>query len=663
MDLLVYLVATTINVALVSFVVRRLLGVPVGWPRTILLSLLFQAGSAGLLGWVEQTLGLDMSVTSTSLAQAAAILGLVLAWLIAAQVAILAILEAFVPTGSLPGPVALLRSLPARRRRAARYTSIVRIAASHGLGAYLRPARSGPDVPASKVARSLRLALTEGGVTFVKLGQMLSSRPDLLPEPYVRELSVLQDRVPAQPWPEVERVLEAELGRPVADVFARIEHEPVAAASVGQVHRATLLSGEDVVVKVQRTGARRQTTADLDIILRLSRWLDRTTGWGRRLGVRGLAEGFAASLEEELDYRVELRNMIAVADGLAQTGSDRIRVPRAHDCLCTERVLVMSLLPGRPVSEAADVLAPLTAGDRKSMAEDLLGVVLRQVVVAGVFHADLHPGNVFVSPDGSLGLLDFGSVGRLDHGARTSIGLLLAAVDRQDSIAAADAVLDLLDRTGRVDDRNLERDLGQLMLRHASGAGVGGSAAMFVELFRVVLRHGLAVPPQVAAAFRALGALEGSLRLISPGIDVVEAARTQGRGLVQSTFTPEAVRTTLESQLATVLPLLQRLPRRVGKITEDLEAGRFTVSVRALADPGDRAFLTGIVHQLVMTLLAAASVLGGIILVASQGGPLMTGQVRLYPFLGFVLVFFGFILGCRVLALVFHQHRVTAEQG
>jgi ubiquinone biosynthesis protein len=185
---------------------------------------------------------------------------------------------------------------------------------------------------------------------------------------------------------------------------------------------------------------------------------------------------------------------------------------------------------------------------------------------------------------------------------------------------------------------------------------------MFVELFRVVLRHGLSVPAQVAAAFRALGALEGSLRLISPGIDVVEAARTQGRGLVQGAFTPEAVRTTLEAQLATVLPLLQRLPRRVNKITEDLEAGRFTVSVRALADPGDRAFLTGIVHQLVMTLLAAASVLGGIVLIASQGGPLMTGQVRLYPFLGFVLVFFGFILGCRVLALVFHQHRITGRQ-
>lgn len=662
MEVLAYLVATVVNVALVSFVVRRLLGVPVGWPRTIVLSLVIQAGSAGLLTWVGQTLGLDTTIGSPTLGQTFAILALVLAWLIAVQVAILAILEVFVPTGTLPGPLTFARSLPARRRRAARYTAIVRIAAQHGLGAYLRPTGSAADQPASKVARSLRLALTDGGVTFVKLGQMLSSRPDLLPEAYIAELSTLQDRVPPQPWADVERVLERELGRPVDEVFGHIEQEPMAAASVGQVHRGVLRSGDEVVVKVQRLGARRQVTADLDIILRLGAWLQRTTGWGRRLGTRALAEGFAASLDEELDYRVELTNMRAVAAGLADTGRSRLRVPRAHEAWCSERVLVMDCMPGRPVGEADTVLTSFSPEQRRAMADDLLGAVLHQVVVTGVFHADLHPGNIFVADDGTLGLLDFGAVGRLDQGARTSIGLLLAAVDRQDAIAAADALLDLLDRTERVDDRSLERDLGQLMLRHTAGPGPVGSAAMFVELFRLVLRHGLTVPPQVAGAFRALGALEGSLRLISPDLDVVSAARAHGRGLVTATLTPTEVRSSLESQLATVLPMLQRLPRRVSKITEDLEAGRFTLGVRAFADPGDRAFLTGVVHQLVMTALAAAATLGGIILIATDSGPLMTGQVRLYAFLGFTLVFFGFILASRVLALVFHQHRETAAR-
>ena len=659
MDVLAYLVATIVNVALVSFVVRRLLGVPVGWPRTIVLSLIIQAASAGLLSWVGQTLGLDTTITSPNLGQTFAILALVLAWLIAVQVAILAILEVFVPTGTVPGPLAFVRSLPSRRRRAARYTAIVRIAARHGLGAYLRPTGSGTDQPASKVARSLRLALTDGGVTFVKLGQMLSSRADLLPEAYIAELSTLQDRVPPQGWSDVERVLERELGRPVDEVFSQLDHEPMAAASVGQVHRGVLRSGSEVVVKVQRVGARRQVTADLDIILRLGAWLQRTTGWGRRLGTRSLAEGFASSLDEELDYRVELTNMRAVGAGLAPGG--RLRVPTAHERWCTGRVLVMDCMPGRPVSEAGTVLERFSSDERRAMAQDLLGAVLHQIVVTGVFHADLHPGNIFVADDGTLGLLDFGAVGRLDQGARTSIGLLLAAVDRQDAIAAADALLDLLDRTSRVDDRRLERDLGQLMLRHTSGPDAAGSAAMFVELFRLVLRHGLAVPPQVAGAFRALGAFEGSLRLISPDLDVVAAARAHGRGFVNASLTPSEVRSSLESQLATVLPMLQRLPRRVSKISEDLEAGRFTLGVRAFADPSDRAFLTGVVHQLVMTALAAAATLGGIILIAADSGPLMTGQVRLYAFLGFTMVFFGFILGSRVLALVFHQHRETAR--
>ncbi|HET8595974.1 MAG TPA: AarF/UbiB family protein, partial [Intrasporangium sp.] len=373
MDVLAYLVATVVNVALVSFVVRRLLGVPVGWPRTFVLSLLIQAGSAGLLTWVGQTLGLDTSIDSPTLGQTFAILTLVIAWLIAVQVAILAILEVFVPTGTLPGPLAFVRSLPARRRRAARYTAIVRIAAQHGLGAYLRPTGPGTDQPASKVARSLRLALTDGGVTFVKLGQMLSSRADLLPEAYLAELSTLQDRVPPQSWAEVERVLEHELGRPVGEVFAGLDREPMAAASVGQVHRGVLRTGEEVVVKVQRVGARRQVTADLDIILRLGSWLQRTTGWGRRLGTRALAQGFATSLDEELDYRVELGNMRSVAAGLAAAGRSRLRVPRAHPDWCTGRVLVMDCMPGRPVGEAGTVLAAFSADERRAMAEDLLG--------------------------------------------------------------------------------------------------------------------------------------------------------------------------------------------------------------------------------------------------------------------------------------------------
>lgn len=662
MDFLTYALATVVNVAVVAVVTRRLLGVPVGWPRTIVVSLLMLGTFSGVGTWITAALHLDLAATD-QVAATAAILGLTVGWLLAAQVAILAVLEAFVPTGTLPGPVALLRSVPLRRRRAVRYSKIVRIAAAHGLSAYLRPtgARAAGDVPASKVARSLREALTEGGVTFIKLGQMLASRPDLLPEAYVGELSSLQSNVPPAPWPQIHSVLAREVGRPLDEVFEHVDEVPVAAASVAQVHRARLIGGEEVVVKIQRPEARRQALADLDIVLRLGAWLDRTTGWGRRLGVDGLAKGFARSLEEELDYRVELGNMRAVAEGVARAGFPRVTVPRAREDLSTSHVIVMERMSGSPVSAAEPVLSRFSPAERRQMAEDLLGVVLHQVVITGVFHADLHPGNIFVSEEGGLGLLDLGAVGRLDRGARTSIGLLLAAVDRQDSLGAADALLDLLDRSEHLDDRRLEREVGQLILRHGSGLSSAGSAALFVDLFRLVLDHGFAVPSQVAAAFRALGSLEGSLRLISPGMDLVEAAREQGRGLVTQTMTPAAAKETLEAQLASLLPVIQRLPRRINKITEDVEAGRLTVNVRALGDPRDRAFITGIVHQVVMTALAAACVLGGILLVASDGGPMMTPTVELNSFLGFTLLFFGFVLGSRVLVLIFHQHRTTAD--
>lgn len=658
MDVVTYVISMVVNIGLVSLVARRLLGVPVGWPRTILLSIVVQSAATGLLTWTGTTLGLSFDENGSELGQTAAILALVLAWVLAAQVTLLAILEAFVPTGTVPGPLAFLRSLPSRQRRALRYTTIVRIAAKHGLGAYLRPSRRRVTAPQSKVAASLRAALTDGGVTFVKLGQMLSSRPDLLPPAFVAELSTLQNKVAPRPWSEVKEVLEEDLGRPAAEVFAHVDEQPLAAASVGQVHLGVLPTGEQVVVKVQRREARAQATADLDIVLRLAAWLERTAGWARRLGVLDLAQGFAASLEEELDYRIELSNMRSVAQALDAAGHARVTVPLAYDELSSRRVLVMSRLPGRPVSQAGSVLRTLGPDTRQALAADLLGTVMHQVVVTGVFHADLHPGNILLADDGSLGLLDFGSVGRLDAASRGSIGNLLAAFDRQDSIAATDALLDLLDRGDVLDDRTLERELGQVILRH-SGPGTS-TAAMFVELFRMVMRHGLSVPPQVGAAFRALAALESSLTTISPGVDVVQLARDQRQSLVADAMSPEKARVVLETQLATLLPTLQRLPRRLNKITEDLQEGRFGVNVRLLADPRDRAFISGIVHQFVMTVLAAACTIGGIVLLAADGGPMMTTTVRLWSFLGFVLLFFGFVLASRLLVLVFHQHRTTA---
>jgi ubiquinone biosynthesis protein len=451
----------------------------------------------------------------------------------------------------------------------------------------------------------------------------------------------------------VRATLEGELGRPVEEVFEAFDEQPLAAASVGQVHTARLRGGDDVVVKVQRSDARAQVTADLDIVIRLARWLDRRTSWARRVGLRDLAAGFSDALEEELDFTVELGNVQAVA--AAQPTEASVRVPQVHPAWSTRRVLVMERLPGVPLSSAGPVIGGIDERRRHDLAAALLSAVLNQIVVGGVFHADLHAGNVLIDDEARLGLLDFGSVGRLDRTARQSIGLLLIAVDRQDPAAATMALLDLLDRGDTLDGRLLERDVGTLLMRFGGGSAAGDSGQMLVGMLRLVVRHGLSVPPHVAAAFRALGSLEGTLQLLSPGIDLLALAREQGRDLLRPSG-PHGVRQQVEDQLLTLLPLATRLPRRLDKISEDLEAGRFTVTMRTLQHPRERDFLTGLAQQVIVAVLASATALGGILMVTSEAGPMMTSTLSLYTFLGFVLLLFGFVLGSRAVVLVF-RHR------
>ena len=642
-------------VLLFAGLARRILGVPVGWTRAVIFALVLLAVSGPLLLFVTNRSGL-LSGTHLvgSPAAAASIAVLALAWTFTLGLAVLVIFEVILPTGTVPGPATIWRRWRAQRRRTRRYTAIVGIAVRHGLGRFFRPSVRSvypADPSLGQTAVALRRALEAGGVAFVKLGQTLSTRRDLLPAILISELSKLQTQAEPAPWPEIEKAITVGLGRPIESAFASIDPTPLAAASVGQVHTARLADGREVVVKVQRPAARRQIEADLDIILRLAARLDRVTAWGHALGVRRLAEGFSESLREELDYTVELENTRAVAAGLDQ--GDRIVVPETFPELSAPTVLVLAKLDGVPVAFADASLAGWTAAERHELATAILASVLRQIVVTGVFHADLHPGNLLVRPDRTVGLLDFGSVGRLDRTARTALGLLLYAIERDDPIGATSALIELLGRPDELHQRDLERSIGELMVRYGHGAPAG--LGVFTALLRLVLAHRFAVPAQVAAAFRAMGALEGTLTLISPGFDLLASARQIGGGLMRSAFEPAAVRQALEGQLATVLPIVQRLPQRINKIVEDLEQGRFSMNIRPLGDRRDRAFLTGVAQQLMITILAAAATIGAIMLMTSDTGPMLTPTVRLYSFLGYGLLFIGFVLGLRVLVLVFFR--------
>ncbi|MGH3154933.1 MAG: ABC1 kinase family protein [Streptosporangiaceae bacterium] len=664
-----FIVGAIFNIAVLAYGARRLLGEQrFSLSRTVVAGLAGQtAGNAiinALAAGVPTTLGSKGSPPYGVLIGFVA-LGWACALLIA--MAILVVWQAFVPAGTVPSPSSWPRRLRARAARSARYWQIVRIFTRCGLGPLLRgggtSGGTGTGGRSASLARSLSQALDRSGVVFVKFGQALSTRRDLLPPEFIDELGRLQDRVSPLPWAQIEQVLQAELGGTGA--FAQIDREPLAAASIAQVHAATLRTGERVVVKVLRPGVTSLVERDLDIIGRLARRLRARAPWARSMGVVTLADGFAAALREELDFRVEARNLAAVIAAAGppgqhgedarpgQDGQGDVVIPAAYHDLSTRRVLVMQRLDGVAVSKAGPALAGGTI-DRERLARALFGTVLRQIVIDGVFHADPHPGNILLLTDGRLGLIDFGSVGRLDSELRAALQRLLLALDRRDPVALTDALLEVTARPDTLDEQALERAVGALLVRHLA-AGQAPDATMFAELFRIVARHELAVPPEFAATFRALSTLEGGLTLLSPGFDIVAEAERFGQAQLAGRLDAASLGTAAKDELVALMPMLRRLPRRMDRITAAIEGGRLSVNVRLLADERDRRLIDGWVQLGALTVLAATAGLMAVAFLALRGGPAMTAKVSFYQFLGYCLLVISSLLALRVLAAVFRR--------
>jgi ubiquinone biosynthesis protein len=616
---------------------RRVLGVRIGTTRAL---------AGAILGWVV-AIKVTYALADPIDRSPGLFVGLLIP--IAGCALLATLIFLFLGEMAVPGgvPIGLVGSLRRRLARTRRYSHVSRIAVKHGIGPYLAGRRGANGTRHEVLARSLRRALEDAGVTFVKLGQVLSTRPDLLPPAFVEELSRLQDQVPSAPFAEVERELTEELGRPLDEVFAEFDREPLAAASVAQVYRARLHSGEDVVVKVRRPGLDRMVEGDVDIVRRLARSLQLRAGWARSLGVVDLAEGFAVALTEELDFRNEARNIIAVDVGA------HVVLPTVHTELSGERVLVMDRLDGTPVRAAVDTVDP---EHRARLARVLLDSVLRQVLLHGVFHADPHPGNVLLLTDGRLGLLDYGSVGRLDAGLRDGLRDLLAAVDRGDPGALRDGLLSIVDRPDEIDEQRLERALGALVVKHV-GHGQASQIDLFTDLFRLVADFRLAVPPPVAAVFRALATAEGTLALLSPSFDIVGESRIFAAALVGEKLKPEAVRRTAATELMALLPVLRRLPRRVDRVTSALEEGRLSVNVRLFADERDRAVVTGLLHELLLAFTGIATGLMAVLLLASTSGPRLVADLTLHQVFGYNLLVISAMLGLRLLFVVFRTQR------
>jgi len=652
---LLVLVTSIALVAGLAWTSRRLLGLPVGALRALI---------AGLLGFAAAEL-LVRTLQPVQSGHVAAFLTVVLGVPLIVAMLFIVVAEALVPSGTVPQPMEAVLGARRALARSRRYSQISRIAVRHGLGPYLRGrGRRGEDAAGGRaaLALSLRQALEEGGVTFVKLGQLMSTRRDLLPEEFISELGRLQDRAEPAPWELVEAVITQSLRAPAEEVFAELQPEPAAAASIAQVHRARLRCGDgpdaEVAVKVQRPGIRSTVEQDLDILLRLADTLEDRARWARAVGTAGVARGFAAAMREELDFRVEARNMAAVAatwpdQRRAVGGSVPVVLPAVYEQLCTEHVLVIEWLDGVSL-RAAGQLIDERGLDRAGLTRALLRSMVYQITEGGVFHADPHPGNVLLLADGRLALLDFGSVGRLDAQQRSALQNLLLAVGRADPAALRDALLELVTRTEEIDEWQLERALGQFVARHLVGTSPP-TAQMFTDLFRLASRFELTIPPEIATVLRALATLEGTLSLLTPGIDIAAEARQYAADRVAARLSPTAAPKSAAEEMVALLPVLRRLPRRFDRVTSALEQGRLSLNVRLFADERDRRVVTGLTHQFLLAFLGATSAIVAAILLGTPGGPEITPALSLLQLIGYNLLIVGGILALRVLYVIFRS--------
>jgi ubiquinone biosynthesis protein len=425
-----------------------------------------------------------------------------------------------------------LKLFVARRvsRYPGRYIEIFRVMRKYRLqhvAVQLGLAQLDGEAPAPRVHRhhddhddaaNLAAALEELGPFFIKFGQVLSTRPDLLPKEYVRALTRLQDRITPVPSETVVRIIEEDLGKPISELFRSFDRTPLATASMAQVHRAVLPDGTEVAVKVQRPGVKQQTLRDMVVLREFVRFGKRYVKARYLNDLEQMLREMEESLKGDVDFTVELENTERISQQLGDF--PRLMTPRVYREFSSNRVLTLSFIHGRPLSA-------LTADDVATMcgpgiAKELLTAYVKQIVVDGVFHADPHPGNILIAADGRLALFDFGMVGRFDAGEKDSIINLLLAFAARQGRRVAHIYLDMIDVPEALDRRVFMRQVSSFVSRyHDLSRGRIGLGTALLELLRLADGLEMPVPSSMTLLAKAMFNLDGTLSVLSPELDPV----------------------------------------------------------------------------------------------------------------------------------------------
>ncbi|MFH8250198.1 ABC1 kinase family protein [Microbacterium sp. B2969] len=634
---------------LAAWAARRLLDRSVGWIRSSITALVVFLVALPLTVWSLRAAGVvrgDQVVTEAPIT--ISFVALTAGWLFAAVVVCIVTLEFAWPSRGLRNPVTSIREAFRRRDRARRYAQILSIASRHGIALFGSRESTTKELPPALVA-----AMNEAGVTFVKLGQMLSARDDLLPREFVDAFATLQMESTPIPWSEAHAAIQAELRRPTEEVFSQIDPDPLAAASVAQVHAARLVAGEEVVIKIQRPLARRQVTTDLDILRRLATDLEHRTDWAREYGAIALVDEFSRGLHDELDYRIELQNAEMLRAVGEESGSSLL-IPRSYESLSTERMLVQERVRGTAFARLPSGGMP--PEDATAIADRIVGAVFDQVLLKGVFHADLHPGNLILGePDGderTVTLIDFGSVGIVEKSLRRMLVPLLVAIENEDDTVATDLVLMICGYGEALRKDVLQRDIGVVITRVRNSPVNENIFRLLVDALR---RHRLAIPPSLLLVLRTLSSLDGTLRLLQPHYDLTRRGLELAPVTALRQVSVREVMMTAESQGATLIEGARRLGRRIESISRSLDEGRFALRMRMFESPTERSWVDSLVSRLTITIVGVTLVIAGVLLGVSDTGPMLTGDMRAFSFLGSVLALGGLLLLLRSLSRSFRS--------
>ncbi|MCL6594883.1 MAG: AarF/ABC1/UbiB kinase family protein [Firmicutes bacterium] len=501
-----------------------------------------------------------------------------------------------------------------RWRRLVRYRRIAQLVLTHGLRLAAREASPGRlwalvrhrSVPLDTGVRVRRL-LEDLGPTFVKLGQLLSTRPDLVSADILRELEHLQDHVPPEPAAAVRRVVEGELGQKVEELFASFRWEPIAAASLGQVHAATLPDGSHVVVKVQRPGVEPTIQADLAILGDVLRLLGRAANLRDLYDPEALVDEFARGLRAELDYAREGRNAERLRS-LLPPGA-RVVVPRVIWPYTRRRVLTLEAIEGLKPTDPERLRQ--AGHDPSDVARTLARAILHMVFHDGFFHADPHPGNVAVLPNGRLVLYDFGMVGRLTEDMREAFGDLSVALLRGDTEAVVDAVVSLGALPPDLDHTRLVRDVEELRDRYYEVPLRTLNMGQIVQdIFGLAYRHHIRIPTDFTLLGKCLVTLEGVIQTLDPDLSMVELARPFGTSLMRQRLSPNRLAAKTRRQARTLLEAVDSVPRDAARVLSLLARGRLVVR---WATEGDERLGRQVARSARAAVLAAAGLAAAVL--------------------------------------------------